>query len=116
MLLASYYNAKPVGYEGFYFTDGYPTSEFGQYGELTTHKQTFICPSFKFAELLIVGTAAGAMGIKVARLRRRRSVLAPAFGLIVSLVAWLTCIIYVADYGWYQWSLRTGPRAAGESR
>jgi hypothetical protein len=98
VLLASYYNLKPVGYEGFYFTDSVPIRETRRTEAMLLHNHTYIIPSFKFFELLVVGTAAGAIGIKVARLRRRRSVLTPAVGLIVSLLAWLACIIYVAQY------------------
>jgi hypothetical protein len=94
-LLASYYNAKPVGYEGFYFAGTFTVTGPSERGETLVYERSYIWPSFKFFELLVVGTAAGAIGIKVARLRRRRSVLTPAVGLLVCIVAWLGCILYV---------------------
>jgi hypothetical protein len=103
VLLASYYHSKPVGYEGFYFTDSFPIGGSSQDGEQLRYNHPYVIPSFKFFELLVVGTAAGAIGIKVRRLRRRRSrrrrsVLTPAIGLIACLLAWFASIIYVAQY------------------
>jgi hypothetical protein len=93
ILLTSYSTYEPIGYEGFYYVGKVEVYFTDARGETVLRHHKGVFPSFKFFEMLVAGTAAGVIGVKVAPHSRNREDLIAGVGLMGMVLAWFALVI-----------------------